>query len=169
MKKTIPFFAVAFSGFLVYLFDKLWGKSLDWESIKKVQIGKLISTEFNLLQILIFLGLASLIYLGAKRLINQYESFYTRKQRKLRKYNRMEIPEADILFKWDVYFSTSGKPKITNLTGFCKKHEGAPPIQFINNRCPIHGCTNSKNPYDESLTKNAIESDVIHKWDIINK
>ena len=34
MKKALPFLAVAFSGFLVYLFDKIWGNSIDWEQFK---------------------------------------------------------------------------------------------------------------------------------------
>ena len=55
-------------------------------------------------------------------------------------------------------------PFISDLTPFCTKHPG-PPLRFLQNRCPIDGCENSRNLFNYHATKNIIESDLIDRWE----
>lgn len=165
MKKILPILAVAFSGFLVYLFDKIWGSSINWEMIKSVKLGELLTKEIRLYQILVFIMLAIVLYLIGRKVIGSKNNFYSKKQKQLREFNKTEIPEVGILLRWGVFFDYE-TPFISELTPFCTKHEGAP-IRFIHNRCPVQGCKNSKNQFNEFAMKNAIESDLIDKWDKI--
>ncbi|MCJ8166118.1 hypothetical protein MKJ04_14825 [Pontibacter sp. E15-1] len=165
MKKVLPLLAVAFSGFLVYLFDKIWGASIKWDKVKSVKVGEFLTKEIEVYQILLFLGLASLIYLIAWRGFHKGNQFYTKKQRKLREFNKTEITEASILLRWGVFFDID-TPFISDLTPYCTKHEGAP-IRFIHNRCPMQGCENSKIQFNKYGMKNLIESDLIDKWEKI--
>jgi len=163
MKKALPFLAVAFSGFLVYLFDKIWGNSIDWEQFKSFKIGQFLTKNITVGQILIFIALFIALYLIGKRFLIGKNQYYNRKQQKLRNYNNSNIQEAGILMRWQVYFDSYGNPFIADLNAFCTKHDG-PPIRFIHNRCPIQGCENSHNRFDEDGMKNAIESDLIDKY-----
>lgn len=165
MKKILPFLAVAFSGFLVYLFDKIWGSSINWENFKSFKIGELLAFKVSLFQILIFLFVTvNIYYFGNKFLANKNE-YYSKKQKKLREFNKTEIAEAGILLRWGVYFDNE-TPFISELTAFCTKHIG-PPIRFIQNRCPVKDCENSQNQFNEYAMKNFIESDLIEKWEKI--
>ncbi len=164
MKRILPFLAVACSGFLVYIFDKIFGSSIDWEKIKSVKIGKLIATEFTLFQILSFTIFSIIIYLIGKKMLQKEKSHYSKKQLKLREFNNMEITEANVLMRWDVYFDSANKPFIADLTAFCKKHVG-PPLRFIQNRCSVRDCENNRIEFNEYGMKNAIESDLIEKWE----
>ena len=164
MKKILPFLAVACSGFLVYIFDKIFGSSIDWEKVKSVKIGKLITTEFTLFEILTFIAFSIIIYFIGKKLLQKEKSFYSKKQLKLREFNNMEINEANVLLRWVVYFGTANKPFITDLTAFCKNHGGAP-LRFTHNRCSIRDCENNRIEFNEYGMKNAIESDLIEKWE----
>ena len=164
MKKTLPFLAVAFSGFLVYIFDKIWGNSIDWEQFKYFKIGKYLSTEISIGKILIFIGLCLLIYLIGRKFLSKDENYYSKKQNKLRKYNSSNESDVGILLRWKVYFKTNGNPFIADLNPFCTKHDGAP-IRFMHNRCPMQGCENNQSRYDEYPLKNAIESELIDKWE----
>jgi|SRR5690554_2695122 len=165
MKKALPFLAVAFSGFLVYLFDKIWGNSIDWENFKSVKIGEFLSKQISILQILIFLIIAFVIILIGRRFLKDKKQFYSKKQSKLREYNKTEIAENGILLRWGVFFDYE-TPFISDLTAFCTKHGGAP-IRFIHNRCPVQGCENNRIEFNEYGVKNAIESDLIDRWEKI--
>jgi hypothetical protein len=166
MKRALPFLAVAFSGFLVYLFDKIWGNSIDWEKVKTVKIGEFLTAQVSIYQILIFLIFATAIFLLGRKFIGNKSQYYSKKQRKLRSLNKTEIPEEGILLRWKVFFDYD-TPFIADLTAFCTRHDG-PPMRFIHKRCPVQGCDNSRSPFNEFDMKNAIESDLIDKWEKIN-
>lgn len=161
MKKILPILAVAFSGFLVYLFDKIWGNSINWEQFK---IGKFLSIEFSLGKILIFIGLCILIYLIGKKYLIGNKDYYSKKQKKLRKYNNSNDPDVGILSRWKVYFDSYGTPSIAELNLFCTKHDEAP-IRFMHNSCPIKNCENNHSQYNKYELKNIIESKLIDKWE----
>jgi hypothetical protein len=164
MKKALPFLAVAFSGFLVYLFDKIWGNSINWEKVKSVKIGDWISTEFSfrIYEVLLFIILVSIIYFLGKKYINK-DSYYSKKQKKLRQFNNIIDNKTNILFRWGVYFDYD-KPFISDLDAFCTKHEG-PPLRFVGRNCPIRDCDNHRINIDEYMVKNHIESDLIDRWE----
>lgn len=162
-KKILAFLAVALSGFLVYLFDKIWGNSIDWDKVREVKIGKWISTEFKLYEIISFLVIALLIYLLGKKLLTKEKGFYTKKQKQLRLDNNETDPQTGILFRWGVFFNYD-TPFISDLTAFCTKHSGAP-IRFIDNSCPVRDCDNHRNRIDIFQVKNIIESGLIDKWE----
>jgi large-conductance mechanosensitive channel len=162
-KKILGFLAVSLSGFLVYLFDKIWGNSIDWDKVREVKIGKWIATEFALYEIISFLVIAFLIYLLGKKLFSQEKEFYTKKQRQLRLDNNETNPQTGILFRWGVFFNYE-TPFISDLTAFCTKHPGAA-IRFINNSCPLRDCENHRTRIDVYQVKNMIESGLIDKWE----
>ena len=164
MKKALPFLAVAFSGFLVYLFDKIWGNSIDWKQFKSLKIGEFLSIEFSLGKILIFIGLCILLYFIGKKFFVKKNDYYSKKQKKLREYNSLNDETVGILLRWKVYFDRYGNPFIADLNPFCTKHDG-PPIRFMHNRCPMQDCENNHPQYNEHAVKNAIESDLIDKWE----
>jgi hypothetical protein len=163
MKKALPFLAVAFSGFLVYLFDKIWGNSIDWTKVKSIKFGEFLTKEIELYQIFIFILLSVLIYIIGKKIIGNKKQYYSKKQQKLRAFNNSVIQEPNILMRWKVYFDYD-TPFIADLTPFCQKHEG-PPIRFIHNSCPVKNCENSRINFNEMAMKNAIESDLIDRWE----
>ena len=165
MKQALPFLAVAFSGFLVYLFDKIWGNSIDWEKVKTVKIGEFLTAQVSVYQILIFLVFATAIFLLGQKFLGKKDQFYSKKQRKLRSYNKTTDPDTGILFRWVVYFDYDA-PFISDLTAFCTKH-GETTLRFINNNCPVNDCTNSNNRIDGYAVKNLIESDLIDRWEKI--
>lgn len=164
MKKALPFLAVAFSGFLVYLFDKIWGSSINWEKVKSVKIGNWISTEFSfrLYELLLFIILVIIIYFLGKKYINK-DSYYSKKQKKLRQFNNLIDNKTNILLRWSVYFDYD-KPFISDLDAFCKKHDG-PPLRFVGRNCPRRDCDNNRINIDKYMVKNQIESDLIDRWE----
>ena len=166
MKNSILFFSVAFSGFLVYLFDKIWGSSIDWTKIKTEKFGEFLTRKINVYQLLIFVIIAILIFLIGKQFIKPKKQFYSKRQRLLRKFNKTIVEDSNILLRWNVYFDIN-TPFITDLIPYCNKH-GEPPLRFIHNHCPVDGCENSRIRFNESEVKNAIESELIHKWEKIN-
>ena len=163
MKKLLPFLAVACSGFLVYLFDKIWGNSINWAKIKTLKIGDLLNSEVDikLYHIILFLVLAALIYFIAKKRMAE-KPFYSTKQQKLREYNEETDTESEILFRWAVYFDYN-TPFIADLESYCTKHPGVP-IRFVGGRCPYYDCPNSRNRINDHLVKNHIESVLIDRW-----
>ena len=163
MKKVLPFLAVAFSGFLVYLFDKIWGNSIDWENLKDYKLLDFLSYEIRVYQLILFGLFISLVLIIGHKSFKKEMNFYSKKQSKLREYNKTEIHEAGILLRWSVYFNYE-TPFISDLTAYCTKHLGAP-IRFIHNRCPVDGCENAINQFNELGMQNAIESDLIDKWE----
>lgn len=159
----IAVLALALSGFGVYLFDKIWGDEIHWEAIRKFNIGKYLEKPIPLILVISFLALWRLLDFLGKKLIPE-RTIYTRKQRKLRKYNSFIDGTNNIKYRWNVYFDSSGNPFIANLEAFCNKHNGAP-IRFINKICPHVNCQNNTYPINFSLVQNNIESDLIDKWD----
>lgn len=165
MRKIFPFLAIASSGFLVYLFDKIWGDSINWERIRTVRIGEWLSTEFTikLYGLILFIIISILIYLIGKRFLKD-NNYYDKKQRKLRTLNHVTYSESEILFRWNVYFDSNNQPAIADLTPYCTKHPG-PPIRFVNNHCPYNDCENSHIKIDLDYIENHIESDLINRWE----
>ncbi len=165
MKKILPFLAVAFSGFIVYLFDKIWGDSISWNNFSSVNLSNFLTFQFALYEILLFLLFAIILFIIGKKIFIKKDDTYTRKQKKLREYNKMKVDDIGVLMRWEVCFDND-KPFIHDLTPFCTKHDGYP-IRFINNSCPMEDCENNKNIFNELQIKNIIESDLIGKWDEI--
>jgi hypothetical protein len=163
MKKALPFLAVAFSGFFVYIFDKIWGNSIDWTKVKSIKISEFLTKEIEFYQIIIFVILALIIYLIGKKFVGNKRKDYSKKQIKLMTFNNYIIEEPNILMRWKVSF-LNDTPFITNLTAFCQKHEGAP-IRFIHNYCPVQDCENKRIVFNELVIKNEIESDLIDRWE----
>ena len=106
-----------------------------------------------------------IIYIIGRKIFNKKDSYHTKKQEKLREFNKTTHPNTGIQFKWEVYFNFD-TPFIDDLTAFCTKHEG-PPIRFVNDRCPIQDCENSRKRIDTEAVKNIIESNLIDRWDKI--
>jgi len=125
-----------------------------------------LNSLFELKVRLVYVIIALFIILIVLQLFKRNKSFYSRKQLKLRKFNKMTDENNGILFKWKVSFDFGNKPFISDLTFFCLKH-GNVPIKFMNNRCPIPECENSEKIIDIPRTKNFIESRVLHYWEQI--
>lgn len=173
MKKMSGILSVALSGFLVYIFDKIWGSRIDWEKVKEIKIGAWLSTELNirLVFVILFLILLVIIYLLIKRFLIR-STIYNRKQQKLRKFNELLDSQNGLLFRWGVYFEDSGEPFISDLTIFCTKHEG-PPLRLMDDPfgayyCPYKNCNTKFNSERTRLAQNAIESTLIDKWNKLN-
>ncbi|MFT7283318.1 hypothetical protein [Nonlabens sp.] len=164
MKNALSIISILLSGLLVYVFDKIYGDSIDWQIFKSFEIGKFLSVKLSLGKILIFTGLVVLIYFVGKKLFFTKKRNYSKKQNKLKQYNNSENAEKGILLRWRVYFDSYGEPFIADLNPFCTKHNGAP-IRFMQGRCPLKDCENHNNySYDENTTRNAIESNLIDRW-----
>ena len=168
MKKLFTVLGIALSGFLVYLFEKIWGNSINWESIREVQLGKLITYEFNfaLYEILLFFFFVSLIYFIGKKILFKKKNHYTKKQNQLRKINKQHFTNEEVLARWTVLFDND-TPVIDDLTLFCTKHGNA--LRFLNNKCTVSGCSNNSGSLEYDKIENLIESMLIHKWDELNK
>jgi len=151
--------AVGIIGFISLIYAKIKSASSDISFIDALKgiLDIKISVVYTLAIILGFLIL--------RRFFIKKEGYYSTTQEKLRKFNKTTDPNTGILFKWGVYFDYE-TPFIADLTAFCTKHNG-PPIRFIDNRCPIQGCENSRNRIDNYAVKNFIESDLIDRWEKI--
>lgn len=114
----------------------------------------------------VYIICAILIYLIVKPLLKKEKPYYSKKQGELREFNKQRDDQNGILFKWDVYFDHSENPFIGDLTLFCTKHDEIP-IRFMDNKCPINGCLNNRKSINLYFVKNAIESGLIARWDII--
>lgn len=133
------------------------------ESLKKI-LDIRISVVYVVGIILVFFILKSII----KKIYETKKSYYDKKQRKLREFNKMTNIGMGVLYKWNVYFKHNGTPFIADLTVFCTKH-GDAPLKLVNSNCPMRDCDNNGINVDEYLTKNHIESLVLYDWDKINK
>lgn len=165
MKKYIGVLSVSLSGIGIYLFDKIWGAQIAWDKFQEFKFGNLLSTQISILSIIIFIGLSILIYFILKRLV-QNDTIYNRKQRQLRKFDKMEDNQIGLLFRWRVHFDYDSNPYISDLETYCTKH-GGPPVRFVNNRCLYQDCTNNRQAINIHNAKNYIESDLIDRWDKI--
>lgn len=88
------------------------------------------------------------------------------KREKLINVNKIIDKDAGVMIKWNVYFSTSGKPFVSDVNCFCILH-GNVPIKFLWNKCPTNNCKNSKEEINEYAIENMAESIVLDEWDKI--
>lgn len=161
MKKILALLITTlFSGFGVYLFDKLWGDSFNWKEFK------IMSYNLPWLYILLFVLLVFIGIFIYRKLIDS-DTFYTRKEKRLRKINRRADLKNGLLFKWVVYFDFSGEPYIQDLTVFCTLH-GHVPSRCVNGSCVHNGCQNNNRRINMHLAQNQFESELIYEWDQIN-
>ena len=158
--------ASAIIGLSLIIYTKIESvsKEITFKESLKILFEIKISVVYVVGLILVFLILKSII----KKFVYSKNSYYNKKEKKLREFNRIEDKELGLLYKWRIFFKLGGTPSIAELTGFCTKHSGAP-IKLVNGNCPIRDCDNNRINLDEYLTKNHIESMVINEWDIINK
>ncbi|HHT9146120.1 MAG: hypothetical protein Q7J76_08240 [Candidatus Brocadiaceae bacterium] len=112
---------------------------------------------------IIYIAGAIIIYLIGKRIFKRKDSFYNRKQTKLREFNKLEDKQNFILYRWGVFFDYE-TPFISDLTPFCTRHD-ATPIRFVGSSCPIAGCNNNRQQINLHLAKNHIESVLIDEWE----
>ena len=169
MKKKIGLFSVGLSGFLVYIFDKIWGDKINWEKFSQIKIGEWLSYEIKIkvLFLLLIVSIAIILYLILKNYFVK-DSYYNRKQRKLRKFNQQSDIDNGLLFKWNVYFDDSGEPFISDLSIFCTKHND-PPLKLLHNDwgslfCSYKDCKTIIESNRIPLIKNTIESHLIDQW-----
>lgn len=149
---------------IVYTKIESISKEITFAESLKIILDIKISVVYVIGIILVFLILNSII----KKFFKSKNSYYSKKQKKLREFNKIADIEMGLLYKWNVYFEQNGTPFIADLTGFCTKH-GKAPLKLINNKCPIRDCDNYRINLDESLAKNHIESLILNDWDEINK
>lgn len=168
---------ITFSGtVLALVFDNLILHFINWKSLKEGIVNfflfKLNIYFYQLILFGIFLVLFSLL---CKKFLKN-ESVYSRKQKKIQKFNKLDIPEEQIQFKWDVYFSRNGKPKISNLTLLCTKHDipticskryGARFLGAEWYKCLEPGCKTEMFPDNLEQAENRIESLVNFEWERI--
>ena len=69
-----------------------------------------------------------------------------------------------ILYKFTIEFE-GDTPTVENLQIFCTKHDDKPPIRFIDFKCPLPPCENSKHALDEIKVLNLLESGIIGYWE----
>ena len=167
MKKIPSAAAVVLSGIFLYIFEKIWGNSIHWEKIREVRIGKILARQFTVLEILIFIALTVIFYFVGALFYKRVKSRYLRKQRTLMKYKRLDMLQKGIMFRWRISFDPNNEPYIEDLQAFCTKHK--PPIRLIDNVCPVVGCENNKLEIDVAKTRNVIESNLINRWEQLNK
>lgn len=165
MKKYIEIISVFLSGLGIYLFDKIWGDKINWGKVSEFPFGKILSKQISVLSILIFILLTIIIFFLFKKFLNK-DSYYNKKQRKLREFNKMEDTQNDLIYRWNVYFDFGQKPHIGDLEIFCNKH-GQIPIRFIGGNCSDSNCSNYNFNIDKYKLKNYIESILIEKWEKI--
>ena len=167
MKKVLSAAAIVLSGIFLFLFERIWGDSIQWDKIREVSIGKILARQFTLLEILIFIVLAFIFYFVGVLLHNRAKTRDARKQRTLMKYKRFDMLQKGIMFRWRVSFNPDKEPFIEDLQAFCTKHK--PPVRLLDNVCPVGGCENNKVEIDVPKTRNVIESNLIHRWEQLNK
>jgi hypothetical protein len=149
--------AVGIIAIISLLYAKI--KSISTEITFQAALQGLINTKIRVIYVLAII----LLYLVLRQVLNYKDRSYIKKHDTIRKYNKYLHPQLGILFRWNVYFDDD-TPSISDLTPFCTKHDG-PPIRFINNRCPMPGCENSRQAFDNLGVTNIIESDLIDRWD----
>lgn len=166
------------------MIKKIWNDPV-WSKVISVGIIGLISFVYltikskvdgislqeslqNLIELkvrLLYVVVVVLIYIIGKSVLARKKGFFTRKQERLRRYDRNEDIQRRILYRWTVWFDDD-RPFISDLEVFCTRHDGAP-IRFVNGHCPVNDCDNNHINMDYHLTKNHIESILIDQWDKI--
>lgn len=169
------FLTTAFSGFLIYLFDKVFGNIIPWDSIREINfLGWLtycFCIEFKIYQIILFIFFITILSWGLKKIKNirsrNNDSIYSVEQNRFIKENYKTFDEKEgLLCEFTVGFKNGNTPFIYNFEIFCTLHEV--PHRFIaNTKCDYPKCKNNvrfliNSP--EYKIKNLIESDLINKW-----
>lgn len=128
----------------------------------------IINLEIRLIYVLAFIFVYSIVskLLSTKEIIDEDEVEYG-KEDILRKFNKLEDSEKNILIKWNVHFDLSGNPFISDLTFFCTNH-GEVPVRYIFDYCNVNGCKNARKKLNKYDVENGIESMVLHEWDKLN-
>lgn len=166
MKKYIGIITIILAGAGAYFLEKNWSNEIDWEKLNDTQIGAVLTKQIPVLSILVFLILSLIFYLLLKPLF-QRETFYSRKQKKLRKMDHSDDQKNGLLYRWKVDFEWTGKPFISNLEIFCTKH-GNTPRKFVENRCPVPDCINHNQAVNQKFIHKHWESHLINHWEKIN-
>jgi len=122
-----------------------------------------VAVVYVIFALLVYLLIKSII----KKIFKNENDLSKLRFEELKKYNKNLDKKTGILLKWVVNFDNIN-PFISELTAFCTKH-GEAPIRFDRNCCPIINCENSKQPIDIHALSNFIESNLIHRWEKINK
>ncbi len=178
MEKYKPWVLTLISGFAVYIFDKLFGDKIPWDQIADLPIIEWLTLKISVYQISLFALVFYLLYIVVSRVKkprSNNDSIYSKKQQLLLKFNSTVI--GDILWRWDVYFDLSDKPKISELQPYCNNHGDTPMKMSINSmtssfRCPIPDCRNevmTNEIYSMYFDKykQVIESLVEKRWEEI--
>ena len=109
-----------------------------------------------------------LIVIVLTRRISNPSSRLQRRRNKLKELNSNRDEEEGILFKWRIYFHYDGKPRVTDMTLYCTKHDPYP-LKFAHDHCMVHNCKNNTRVLNIDAIEIGIQSMVDHKWDEINK
>lgn len=171
------------------MFKKIWSDSVGSKIIASAIIGlfliiytkiESVSKEISFnesLKKILYIKLSVVYVIGFLLLLLILKSIFqkmffstskeTKKQKRLREFNKSLDKELGLMYKWRVYFKQGGMPSIIDFTGFCTKH-GDAPLKLVNGNCPIRDCSNHRINLNEYLTENYIESLVIHEWELIN-
>jgi hypothetical protein len=166
MKKFIGITAIALSGIGIYLFNRLGAHNLVWEKLQGSALEKLLFSQVSVLSILVFIVLLVFFYLLLKP-FTRMETFYSKKQRKLKKMNSSNDQKSGILYRWAVNFEWTGRPILSDLEIFCTRH-GNTPQKFTENRCPIPDCINHNQAVNVKFIHNHWESHLVDQWEKIN-
>lgn len=163
--------SIGTSGFIVYIFDKIWGNSIDWERIRLDWFGRIFTKEFSIIEILIFLIIAIAIYFFGKKYLYKKKApknNFSKLQLKIKQFNKMEFKDLKVLFRWKVKFELDGSPYISELTPYCSKHDGHVPILFVDGKCPDPQCDNAKKLLDFGKMESYFQSELIDRWEKMN-
>jgi hypothetical protein len=85
-----------------------------------------------------------------------------------RKFHKFHDKTDDVTLKWRVAFDEFDEPYADNLRFFCCKH-GSTPIKFIDNLCTVANCPNALKQIDPLYLKNIVDSELIHRWQLIQE
>ena len=167
MKKILAATAMLLSVVVFYIFEIIWGNSINWDDLREVGVGRILTRQFTLLEILIFIALLVIFYSVGALFYKRVRTRDLRKQRTLMKYKRFDMLQKGIMFRWRVSFNIDNEPYIEDLQAFCTKHK--PPVRLLDNVCPEKDCENHQLEMDIAKTRNVIESNLINRWEHLNK
>jgi hypothetical protein len=165
MKKYLGIFAVVLSGTGAYFLEWTWGKEINLEFLQDSQLGAFLSRQISILSIIIFVLLSVIIFLLLRPLL-RVETFYSRKQKKLRKMDHSDDQKNGLLYRWKVDFEWTGKPFISDLEIFCTKH--GTPRRFVEDRCPVPDCINHNQAVNMKFIHNHWDSYLVRQWESIH-
>jgi len=135
----------------------------------KDSILNLLSFKIELKYLLIFIIIFLIAQFILKKIFVKEKNIDRNdiKREKLKSVSKFIDKNAGIMIKWNVHFSTSGKPFVSEVNCFCTLH-GDMPIKFLWNHCPSNNCKNSEQEIDKYYIENFAESIVLNEWDKIN-